>query len=690
MNAPLPPICAAVAAHLGRTNGPGTCAGDPRTLPDARRLLIGARLRSRSVLLREGWWRHTGGPLIAARVTQGLVALVPVKDGYALHDGVRAPQRVDEVLAQQLAPEALLVYRRFPERALRAADLLAFVKTGSEGDALRLLGAGAFGAVLALLVPLVTQFVVAEVLPAADRQGLALLALGLAVAAGAAGALQIVSSLAALRFESRTDLHVQAALVDRLLRLPVSFLGRFAVGDLAERALGAHTIRQTLSATAIGAVLAAVFGLVSVALMAFYSPLLAAIGLGAALAVAAALLRCAAGQLAYERARTAAEGASAATTLQLVAGIVKIRAAGAGDRMLAVWRARYAAQIAAFAGAQHWSNRSRVVLAVLPALATVFVLAPAYAAHALAPGAFLGFAAAYSQVLASLAAVGAAVTGSIAAVPLYERLRPVLESAPEVRSESVDPGTVSGAIVFERVTFRYTPDGPAILNDISFEIVPGSFTAFVGPSGSGKSTLVRLLLGFEQPEAGRVLVDGRPVTSLDLDRLRSQLGVVLQNSRPLGHSVLTAIAGDGSVEDAWEAARLAGLAEEIEALPMGMYTVLTDGGKTLSGGQRQRLLLARALVRRPRVLVLDEATSALDNRTQAGVAAALAGLAITRIAIAHRLSTIERADRVFVLEAGRIVEAGTPRDLLARNGRFADLARHQLQTGNLNAGRSHA
>ena len=191
---------------------------------------------------------------------------------------------------------------------------------------------------------------------------------------------------------------------------------------------------------------------------------------------------------------------------------------------------------------------------------------------------------------------------------------------------------------------------------------------------------MRLLLGFEQPESGHVLFDGRPLAMMDVDRVRMQMGVVLQTSLPLGHSILSAIAGEGraTIDEAWEAARLAGLADEIEAMPMGIHTVLTDGAKTLSGRQRQRLLIARTLAHHPRILVFDEATSALDNRTQAEVSSSLEALAITRLAIAHRLSTIERADRVFVLEAGRIIEAGAPRELLARNGRFAQLAQNQL------------
>ncbi len=681
MIAGLAEACAAVAGYLGE---PFEARELPEELPPlraARRMLAGAQLRSRQVLLRDDWWRHATVPLLGFDESGTPIALIPSKDGYALHDGrAAAPVRIDAARAQTLAPEALSVYRRLPDRPLTGLDVLAFTRLGSFGDVVRLLAAAALSAFLAVLTPLATQLLVAQLIPAGDRSGLVLLVTGLAFVAAAIGALQIVTATAVLRFESRTDLHLQAALIDRLLRAPTRLFKLFAVGDLSQRALGAHAIRQALSSSAISAILAVVFGVVSVVLMFVYSPVLAAIGLVCALAVAACIVGCSFLQLRYERTRTAAEGLSAATTFQLVRGIVKIRATGAAERMTEVWRKRYSAQMAAFVGAQSWSNTARVVAALLPSLATVFVLAPGYAAHALAPAQFLGFASAFGQVLASVAALGSAVASSIEVVPLYERLRPVLAEAPEVRARSVDPGMLSGAIAFENLSFRYVLDGPPILSDLNFAIAPGEFVAFVGSSGSGKSTLVRLLLGFEQPESGHVLFDGRSLAMMDVDRVRMQMGVVLQTSLPLGHSILSAIAGEGgaTIDEAWEAARLAGLAEEIEAMPMGIHTVLTDGAKTLSGGQRQRLLIARALVHHPRILVFDEATSALDNRTQAEVSSSLEALAITRLAIAHRLSTIERADRVFVLEAGRIVEAGAPRELLARNGRFAQLAQNQL------------
>jgi ABC-type bacteriocin/lantibiotic exporter with double-glycine peptidase domain len=239
---------------------------------------------------------------------------------------------------------------------------------------------------------------------------------------------------------------------------------------------------------------------------------------------------------------------------------------------------------------------------------------------------------------------------------------------------------LSGEIEVSHVSFRYDPEGPAILHDISFKARAGEFVAIVGPSGSGKSTLLRLLLGFETPASGAIYYDGHDLAALDITAVRRQLGVVLQSSRVIPGTIFENIVGSSSfsLDDAWTAASKAGLAEDIESMPMGMHTFLGEGTSTLSGGQRQRLLIARAIVSRPRIILFDEATSALDNRTQAIVTASLDQLQATRVVIAHRLSTIVNADRILVMHTGRIVQSGTYAQLLEESGPFVELAQRQL------------
>jgi ATP-binding cassette subfamily C protein len=262
--------------------------------------------------------------------------------------------------------------------------------------------------------------------------------------------------------------------------------------------------------------------------------------------------------------------------------------------------------------------------------------------------------------------------------PVWDRARPILEAAPEnaaVRGERHDP---AGAIALRGVDFAY-PGGPPVLQGIDLEVEAGEFVAIVGPSGSGKSTLLRLLLGFESPAHGDVRYDGRDLATLDLRHLRLRVGTVMQGGRLWAGDLLANIVGAtaAGVEEAREAARMAGLAADIEAMPMGLYTMVGEGLSTLSGGQRQRVMLARALVARPRILLLDEATSALDNVAQAHVLEALETLEATRIVIAHRLSTVRNADRIVVMERGRIVQAGSYAALAASEGPFAAMLARQ-------------
>jgi ABC-type bacteriocin/lantibiotic exporter with double-glycine peptidase domain len=268
---------------------------------------------------------------------------------------------------------------------------------------------------------------------------------------------------------------------------------------------------------------------------------------------------------------------------------------------------------------------------------------------------------------------------ALIAIPMYERAKPILTQALESQGSGDAKVQLQGSIEVSHVSFRYEPDGPLILDDVNLRIEHNEFVAVVGPSGSGKSTLLRVLLGFETPTEGGVFYDGQAMSSLDVRAVRQQIGVVLQNSRVMAGDIYSNIVGNSgrSIEDAWRAARQAALDKDVEAMPMGMHTVLSPGGGTLSGGQRQRLLIARALASRPTILFFDEATSALDNVTQAVVSESLERLRVTRVVIAHRLSTIQQADKIVVLDRGRVVEIGRFDELMQKRGVFYALAKRQ-------------
>jgi ABC-type bacteriocin/lantibiotic exporter with double-glycine peptidase domain len=394
-------------------------------------------------------------------------------------------------------------------------------------------------------------------------------------------------------------------------------------------------------------------------------------------------------QLRHQRVEAQTRGRITGLVLNLITGVAKLRITGAEQHAFRVWAQQFASQkrIAFKVGTIQASGA--VFGSIFPTLSSIAIFlmmirvmqASAEAGTPpLSTGDFIAFNAAYSLFLAAMQALGDASMNLLRIVPIYERLKPLITTKAEVDRTKAFQGKLKGGIELNRVSFRYTEDGPLIVNDISLTIKPGEFVAFVGSSGCGKSTLMRLMLGFEEPTGGQIRYDGQDLATMDVRMVRQQMGVVLQQSRVMPTEMYRNIIGTSSltIEDAWDAAERAGLAEDIRNMPMGMHTYVSEGGGTLSGGQRQRLMIARAIVNKPKIIFLDEATSALDNRTQQIVSESMDRMEATRIVIAHRLSTIINADKICYLEAGQIIEQGTYQELMEKDGAFAALAKRQM------------
>jgi NHLM bacteriocin system ABC transporter ATP-binding protein len=662
----------------------------PRGRPVGRdpiqELARACRVRARRVVMREGWWRQDAGPLLGRWAdTPHPVALLPVRDGYEAYDPAAGTRvRVDAAVAQRIGPTAYMVYRPFPSEALRPLDVLRFGLHGCRPDLLTTLAAATLGAILGLVMPLATGMLFETIIPGADRGQLMQMTLVLLAVAFAGALFTAVRGVAIVRIESRTAGAVQAAVWDRLIALPLPFFRDYSAGELATRAMGVEEIRRVMTGAVVTGLLAGVFSLANLALLFWYDPVLGAVGAG--LIVVSLVVSISVGVLQLHGQRGILELRSriSGMMLQFLTGIAKLKLAGAEPQAFSLWARAFGEQRDRQFHNRALGVRLAVFNAAYPVLCSIllFTLAGGRlgSASALGTGEFLGFVAAFGLCLGAVLSTSTAVLQALSAVPLYEQVKPILRTSPEVRPGKDDPGELSGAIELQHVSFRYAADGPQVLRDVSVRIHPGEFVAFVGPSGSGKSTLFRLLLGFETPEVGSVSFDEQDLAGLDVEAVRRQMGVVLQSGRVMTGDLFTNIAGSSAatLDDAWEAARMAGLDDDIRRMPMGMHTMVSDGGGTLSGGQRQRLMIARAIVNRPRILLMDEATSALDNRTQAIVSASLDGLRATRVVIAHRLSTIQRADRIHVLVAGAITESGTYDELMARDGVFASMARRQL------------
>jgi NHLM bacteriocin system ABC transporter ATP-binding protein len=658
-------------------------------------VLRASRVSSRRVALRGDWWHSDAGPMLAY-LQDGTytrpVALLPSGRGgrYALHDPLRGTaDPITPAVAEKLEPFAVTLYRAFPDRALAPGDLLTFGLHGARGDLLRVLVLLIGGMLLTMAPPWATALLYNHVLPGAHRAELWQMTALLAACAITTALVGAARGIAILRIEGRMGAALQAAVWHRVLGLPLAFFRGFAVGDLATRAMAIDGIRRSVSGSTVAALLGGALALGNLGMMYHYSVALAWRGSLLIVAVLAVAVVGSWMQLHPQRVAERLRAATAGVVLQLLSAVGKLRVSGAEPSAFALWAGRFQAQRRQQYTVRTIGNVISAILAAFPILAALGLyywalplLRPTPPAEPLRTGDLLAFLSAFAASSSSLLGACLALLGTLATVPLYEQARPILVQTPEVDDVKADPGQLTGELEVQHVVFRYEPDGAAILRDVSLRIAAGEFVAFVGASGSGKSTLLRLLLGFETQESGRILFDGQDLAGLDVRLVRRQIGVVLQQGRLMAGDIFTNIVGATplTINEAWDAARLAGLDKDIEQMPMGMHTVVSEGGGTLSGGQRQRLLIARALVHRPKILLFDEATSALDNRTQAIVGASLAALPATRIVVAHRLSTIEFADRILVFQKGRIVEAGSYRELLARDGVFADLARRQHLT----------
>jgi NHLM bacteriocin system ABC transporter ATP-binding protein len=666
----------------------GIAVRHPGVGGNLRAVARASRFHIRRVVLRDAWWGEDAGPLLAyTEEGKRPVALLPVRGRrYLLCDpaaGTRLP--VDGKVAGTLSPFAWAFYRPFEAKELRLLDVLRFGVRGCGRDAAAVLGMGAAGALLALAPPIATGLLFNAVIPGAERGQLVQLTLVLLAAAVAAGLFHLTRAVALTRIEGKMGSAVQAAVWDRLLSLPPNFFRSFSAGELASRAMGVDALRQALSAAAATGLIGIVFALFQFALLVRYSPRLAVWAALLASVAIAATFTASVLQLRRQRVLARMQSELEGLVLQFLTGIAKLRAAAAEARAFARWADRFAEM----RGVRYGVRRIGIALssfqAGFPVAASVVVFAAA--AQAVGPGPeglrtgdFLAFLAAFGAFTGALLSTSGAVVAALAALPQFENARPILQTLPEVDAVKAHPGTLRGEIEVRHVHFRYAPDGPWTLENLSLTMGAGEFVALVGPSGSGKSTLLRLLLGFEKPEAGSIFFDGQDLAGLDVGAVRRQIGVVLQNGRLMPGDLYTNIVGSSgaSLDDAWEAARMAGLDADIKAMPMGMHTVVSEGAGTLSGGQRQRLMIARAVVGRPRILFFDEATSALDNRTQAIVSDALAQLRATRVVIAHRLSTVVHADRICVVQAGRLVQQGKYEELMEQDGPFKELALRQI------------
>lgn len=651
-----------------------------------------SNVRIRKVILRGTWWTSENGHMLAfSKEDKKPIALIQKNaESYVYRDvETRKEALVSNDFAESLEPIAYMFFFAFDTKMTSVKKIMNFAIQGVKKDAKYLILAAFAGSLLGLLVPILSGIMFDDVIPTADR-GMLFEVFGIMLIIGVVSALlQLVHGVLQLRVETKSNLNLQGGLMDHLLRLPVSFYKKYTAGDLTNRALSINAIRQILSNTVLTAVLSGAFSIVNLGLLFYYDSSLAWMGVG--LAVIAVVFIASIGwfKLQYDRKIADEQGDIQGFLFEFLSGITKIRITGAEKRIFTLWASKFSKLKKLAFKSGSFQNSIEVFNGSYPLVTKIFFFSFIYymfttattaSTGLISVGAFMAFISAFNQFLNDALRMSMSLISSLNVVSLYERVKPILEETPESSQDSTDPGELSGGIELNSVSFRYNEEQPLVLKDISLKIKAGEMVAFIGPSGSGKSTIMRILLGFEEPELGSVYYDGNAFDAMNKDLVRRQIGVVLQNGTLMSGSIYKNIVGNSelSLEDAWKAARMAGMEEDIKQMPMEMHTMVSEGAGTFSGGQRQRLMIARAIAHKPRLLFMDEATSALDNRTQNIVSESLDNLQATRIVIAHRLSTIINADRIYVMDKGTIVESGTYSELLENNGLFSKLAQRQL------------
>lgn len=678
--------CTIVGDYLGiemkldESQKAGVSVKDP-----VSKIATASKVRVRKVQLENEWWKKDVGALLAFYNDGSPVAVIPVsKEKYKIIDPTNLSERIVTYSeAVQLKPDAYTFYKPLPYNPVNFYELLKFGLRESKSDLRTILLVGLAGGLLGLLIPYFTGLIFQNIIPSSDKVHLNQLIYILIASAFAAALFQITRSIATLRIEGKMNSSVQAAIWDRLLKLPVPFFRNFTTGNLSTRALGIDQMLQIVTGVALTTIITSVFSSLNFFMLYYYDPSLAIWATVFIFAVLVVIIILEYSNLKYLRNSQILSQKISGLSYQLITGMSKIRVSGAERNAYSEWSKVFSHERENEFKSGLIENRLSVFFSVIPVVALIvifFNIAFIKPGGTMDTGTFVGFNAAFTIFLAAVISLGQSISSLMQAVPIYENLRPIIDTLPEVEENKPEANQLNGNIEVNNVVFRYSEGGAEVLKGISMNVKAGEFAAIVGPSGAGKSTLFRILLGFDKPESGAVFYDGVDLNTVDLQSVRKQFGVVLQNGKLIPGPILSNIIGSSNltIDDAWEAATMAGIADDIKKMPMEMFTIIDDDADTISGGQKQRIMIARAIVHKPKIVLFDEATSALDNISQDIVTESIEKLNATRLVIAHRLSTVIKADKLFVINEGQTAEEGTYDELMKKQGLFYDLAKRQL------------
>lgn len=657
------------------------CCGKEITYHDIARI---SHFPCRDIVLEENWHKADAGALLVyfGEDREPAACIPRGQSGYLLYRSGHEPVKLTEELSEQCDPKGCMIYRPFPQTAMTVKDFAKYCIEGlSNADLFAILLLTIVSSLIGLLIPTLNQMLYDQFIPM-GQTGL-IIQIGCLIASFMIGnlAFSVVQSLASFRLSSRIRYQVQNAIYHRVFELPENFFRNYESADLAKRIMELGTLASEVGEMVLSLGLSVVMSGFYLIRMFSYSPILSVISLTMTLVLSVIVYGLSRYQMRYQERIMALNGKSDSKMFQFILGIEKIRIAGIEERAIYEYMKSFVEQRKAQTDLGKVSNISNAVMAVSSSIFTIVLYAVAYRAADITMGQFVGFNSAFGMVSGTMNGLVGALISYKMLKPAYDRVKGVLETAPETNEAKQLPGEVTGKIDLDHVGFAYGEGLPPIFTDLSLHIEAGEYIGIVGSSGCGKSTLLKLLLGFENPVSGKIYYDNQDMDDLDLQELRKKFGVVLQNGELISGSIydnITITMPNASYAEVEAVVEAVGLAKDIADMPMGLQTVVSEQCGTISGGQKQRILIARAIINKPKIVFFDEATSALDNITQAQVCETLEKMNSTKLVIAHRLSTIKNCDRIIVLDQGNIVEQGSYDVLMEKKGLFFELASRQL------------
>lgn len=639
----------------------------------------------RTVKLEHGWYKDAVGAMLGVRKTDNCpVALIPTGlAGYSYLDPKTGKRKkINRKTAQLFDEEAIAFYKPFPLKKLSIASLMRYIIEMLSPSDLVLTVLAAFAvSLIGMLSPKLSSLLLSQVLPSGSIQLLIAIAVFTVSVSLSSLLISTVHGMIRMRIDTKMSIYVQAATMMRVLSLPADFFKQYSAGELSSRISQVQSLCNMLVSAVLSTGLTSLFSLIYIGQIFHYAPMLVVPSLLLTLLTLVFTLVSSFVQMHISKQNMELGSNESGMTYALISGIQKIKLAGAEKRAFARWAELYARGAKLRYDPPTFLKLNSVISLAISLMGTMVMYALAVKSG-ISVADYYAFHTAYSMVSGAFMSLAGMALTFAQIQPVMEMVKPFLDTVPEITEEKQVVTRLSGGIELNNVSFRYKETMPLVLDNLSVKIRPGQYVAIVGKTGCGKSTLMRLLLGFEKPQKGAIYYDGTDLERIDLKSLRRRIGAVMQNGKLFQGDIYSNIvisAPQLTQQEAWEAAEIADIAEDIRRMPMGMHTIISEGSGGISGGQRQRLMIARAVAPKPKILLLDEATSALDNLTQKKVSEALDRLKCTRIVIAHRLSTIRRCDRILVLDGGKIIEDGTYDELIEKNGFFAELvARQQI------------